>query len=67
MKNYTDSISFEEISFDAYVGTIADDRFKKGTYLLKVKDEYFLYYGGFDVNGMKNDNDAMYYSGNLIG
>ena len=63
MKNYTDSISFEEISFDAYVGTIADDRFKKGTYLSKVNDEYFLYYGGFDVNGMKNDNDAMYYSG----
>lgn len=45
MKNYTDSISFEEISFDAYVGTIADDRFKKGTYLSKVNDEYFLYYG----------------------
>ena len=57
MKNYTDSISFEEISFDAYVGTIADDRFKKGTYLSKVNDEYFLYYGGFDVNGMKNDNE----------
>ena len=63
MKNYTNSISFEEISFDAYVGTIDDDRFKKGTHLSKVNDEYFLYYGGFDMNGMKNDDDAMYYSG----
>lgn len=39
---------FDSANFDAYVGLIENDTFKRGTYLSKNGDDYFLYHGNFD-------------------
>lgn len=39
---------FEPANFDTYVGLIENDTFKRGTYLSKNGDDYYLYHGNFD-------------------
>ncbi len=53
---------FEKANFDAYIGLFNEDKYKKGTYLSKNKNDYYLYYGEFNDKGKKNDNNAMFYS-----
>ena len=53
---------FDRANFDAYVGEFEDDSYKKGTYLSKVGDEYYLYFGKFDREGKKSDDNAYFYS-----
>lgn len=53
---------FDKANFDAYVGEFEDDTYKKGTYLSKVGDNYYLYYGKFDREGQKSDDNAYFYS-----
>ena len=58
----TGNDQFENANFDAYVGLIENDTFKKGTYLSKNGDDYYLYHGLFDNELKKTDDNAFYYS-----
>ena len=53
---------FEKANFDTYIGLFNEEKYKKGTYLSKKKNDYYLYYGEFNDKGKKNDNNAMFYS-----
>jgi len=53
---------FDEANFEAFIGKFEDDMYKKGTYLIKEGDEYYLYHGLFDREGKKSDDDAYFYS-----
>ena len=53
---------FEKTNFDTFIGIIDEDKYKRGTYLSKKEDNYYLYYGEFGENGKKTDNNAMFYS-----
>ena len=53
---------FDNANFDAFVGEIDEDKYKKGTYLSKKIDDYYLYHGNFDENGRKTDDNAFFYS-----
>ena len=53
---------FDEANFEAFIGKFEDDMYKKGTYLIKEEDEYYLYHGLFDREGKKSDDDAYFYS-----
>ena len=53
---------FEKTNFDTFIGIIDEDKYKRGTYLSKKEDNYYLYYGQFSENGKKTDDNAMFYS-----
>lgn len=53
---------FDSSNFDAYCGEIEEDKYKRGTYLTKKGDDYYLYHGNFDENGRKTDENAFFYS-----
>ena len=53
---------FEKTNFDTYIGLIDEDKYKKGTYLSKNGDNYYLYYGQFSENGKKTDDNALFYT-----
>ena len=53
---------FDEANFEAFVGVFEDDSYKRGTYLIKEGDEYYLYHGKFDREGRKSDDNAYFYS-----
>jgi hypothetical protein len=50
-----------ECDFEAYIGELEYDNYKKGVLVSKQGDRYYIYYGGFDQDGNKNDNKAFYY------
>ena len=56
---------FDRANFDAYIGEIEDETYKRGTYLQKNGDDYFLYHGNFTKTGLKNDDKGFYYSSSL--
>ena len=58
----TGNEQFENANFDAYIGLIENDTFKKGTYLSKNGDDYYLYHGLFDNGLKKTDDNAFFYS-----
>jgi hypothetical protein len=62
-REYTDknNQSYETTDFEAFIGHLTNDNFKKGCYLTKVGKDYYYYYGGFDKNGKKSDNEAFFY------
>lgn len=62
LEESNDNNSFDNANFDAYVGEIENDEYKRGTYLSKIGDDYYLYHGNFDNEGRKTDNDAFFYS-----
>ena len=53
---------FDNANFDAYVGLMENDKFRRGTYLSKIGDDYYLYHGNFDQDGKKTDDNAFFYS-----
>ena len=53
---------FENANFDAYIGLIENDTFKRGTYLRKNGDDYYLYHGLFDNELKKTDDNGFFYS-----
>lgn len=53
---------FDNANFDAYVGLMENDKFRRGTYLSKIGDDYYLYHGSFDQDGKKTDDNAFFYS-----
>ncbi len=54
--------NFDNANFEAFIGNINNDEIKKGTYLIKNNDTYFVYYGSFNQYFKKNDNNAYFYS-----
>ena len=50
---------FDRANFNAYVGLIENDTFKRGIYLSKNGDDYFLYHGNFD-NELKKTDDMLF-------
>ena len=62
LEESNDNNIFDNANFDAYVGEIENDGYKRGTYLSKISDDYYLYHGNFDSKGRKTDNDAFFYS-----
>ena len=54
--------NFETANFDAFIGEFENDMYKKGTYIIKENNEYYLYHGNFDKEGRKSDENAFFYS-----
>ena len=54
--------NFDEANFEAFVGEFDDDMYRRGTYLIKEGDDYYLYHGNFDREGRKSDDSAFFYS-----
>jgi len=44
---------FSNCDFDAYVGDVELDSYKKGCYLSKSGDNFYVYYGKFEEDGKK--------------
>ena len=60
-----DNEEFDNANFDAYVGQFDGNNFKRGTFLQKKGDNYFVYHGDFTPDGKKNDEKAFFYSSTL--
>ncbi len=60
-----DNQDFDNTNLEAYVGEFEDGTYNKGTYLQKTNDDYYLYYGNFTKDGLKNDESGFFYSSNL--
>ena len=57
--------NFDDANLEAYVGKFKDGTYSIGTYLQKTEDNYYLYYGNFTKDGLKNDQNGFFYSSNL--
>ena len=55
---------FDDCIFDVYLGEIDNDSFTKGVYLSKTKDNYYIYYGGYDIFGKRDGANCYYYNSN---
>ena len=53
---------YDYANFDAYVGEFEEEKYLRGTYLTKIKNELFLYHGNFDKEGKKCDNEAYFFT-----
>ena len=53
---------FDNANFDCFIGNVKDNFYGRGCYLSKIENNYYLYYGNFDEDGKKNDNNALFYS-----
>jgi hypothetical protein len=51
----------EGVDFDAFVGEIENDCYSRGCYLTKLGESFYVYYGGFDQEGHKNDDNGLFY------
>ena len=56
---------FDNTNMEAYVGRFDHGNYKTGTFLQKIGDDYYLYYGNFTKNGQKNDENGYFYSSKL--
>lgn len=55
---------FDSTNFAALIGYFSLDKFKKGSYIQKIEDNYFVYHGTYDENNKKNGKDCFYYNAN---
>ena len=62
MKESIGNTEFDNANFNVYIGEIQNDQYKRGTFLIKDDDNYYLYHGNFDGDGTKNDDKAFFYS-----
>ena len=56
---------FENANFQAFVGEIERDIFKKGTLLSKEGENYLVYHGTFDIDGNREGKNCFFYSAAL--
>jgi hypothetical protein len=56
------NFEFDNANFDAYVGEFEEEKYLRGTYLSKLKNEYYLYHGNFDKEGKKSDDNAYFFT-----
>ena len=61
-KPFTD---FENSNFQAFVGELERDMFKKGTLLSKEGEDYLVFHGTFDLDGNREGNNCFFYSASL--
>ena len=54
--------SFDNTNLEAYIGDFEEGHYKKGTFLQKKGDDYYLYHGNFTEDGKKNDENGFFYS-----
>jgi len=52
---------FDNAELDAFVGDIQYENMKRGCYFSKINNNYYIYYGSFDISGYKTDNRAFIY------
>ncbi len=60
-----DNEEFDNADFDAYVGIFEANNFKRGTFLQKKGENYYVYHGDFTPDGKRNDEHAFFYSASL--
>jgi hypothetical protein len=60
-----DNEEFDNANFDAYVGMFEGNNYKRGTFLQKKGDKYYVYHGDFTDDGKRNDDNAFFYSSSL--
>jgi hypothetical protein len=60
--NNEDDRNFDNTNLEAYAGQIVNGTYSFGTYLQKTGDDYYLYYGNFTSEGLKNDENGFFYS-----
>ena len=56
---------FENANFQAFVGEIERDIFKKGTLLSKEGEDYLVYHGNFDIDGNREGKNCFFFSAAL--
>lgn len=56
---------FDNADFEAYSGELDGSNFKRGTFLRKNGENYYVYHGNFTPDGKKNDDKAFFYSSSL--
>ena len=56
---------FEGANFQAFVGEVERDIFKKGTLLSKEGEDYLVYHGTFDIDGNREGHNCFFYSATL--
>ena len=56
---------FDNSNFQAFVGELERDMFKKGTLLSKEGDDYLVFHGTFDLDGNREGKDCFFYSASL--
>ena len=56
---------FDSSNFEAYVGLFENNNYKKGTYLLKDENDYYIYHGTLDENGNREGENCLFYSSTL--
>ena len=54
--------NFDSSNFEAYIGLFENDNYKKGTFLSKDEDDYYVYHGNFDDDGNRDGNNCVFYS-----
>ena len=59
--DYATNLDYNSVSFELFIGEFKNASFSKGVYLVKREKEYYLYYGKYDENGLKHDNNCMFY------
>ena len=57
--------NFEDANFDSYIGLFENNNFKRGTFLSKNKNDYYVYHGNFDNEGNRNGDNCLFYSSTL--
>ena len=56
------NFEYDNADFDAYIGEFEEEKYIRGTYLCKNKNDYYLYHGNFDKDGKRSDNNAYFFS-----
>lgn len=61
LKEKENDTCFDTSDMEAFVGEIESDLYKRGCYLTKINYSFYVYYGSFDRDGKKNDENAFFY------
>jgi len=56
---------FDNCDFHAFVGELNDANFKRGVYLTKLNQKFYIYYGSF-LDGKKNDEQCYFYDNDSV-
>ncbi len=56
---------FDSSNFEAYVGLFENNNYKKGTYLLKDENDYYIYHGTLDEDSNREGENCLFYSSTL--
>ena len=58
-----DDTNGKTIGYEAYIGELSNDNYKQSVYIyFNGKDDYSIYFGKFDSDGLKHDERGIFYS-----